>query len=205
MQIPQSNVSVIRPDLNSSIAPFRPRRTIQTANMRAVEFDVLMTAHQPGVLRAARRLLRHEEDAQDAVQEVFLRLLVGRSNVQGDPGAWLYRVTVNFCNDYYRQRRPTLELLVQTADPAADPECLLRFRERERLFREGLGVLTKRERDAVVLREIKELSAAEVGAILDIKEVTVRRHIQTARRKLADYVRTRMHAKGTGVVTFATI
>ena len=98
MQIPQSNVSVIRPDLNSSVAPFRPRRTIQTANMRAVEFDVLMTAHQPGVLRAARRLLRDEEDAKDAVQEVFLRLLVGRSNVQGDPGAWLYRVTVNFCN-----------------------------------------------------------------------------------------------------------
>jgi RNA polymerase sigma-70 factor (ECF subfamily) len=157
--------------------------------MRDAEFDAIMTAHQEAVQRAARRLLRQGEDAKDAAQEVFLRLLRSRSNVHGDVGAWLYRVTVNVCKDHYRRRRPTLELRPQTADPAPSPECLLRFRERKRLLGEGLNVLTKRERAALVLRDIRGFSAAEVGAMLEIKEVTVRGHIHTARTKLADYVR----------------
>ena len=78
--------------------------------MRAVEFDAVIVAHQPSVLRTARRLLGHGEDAKDAVQEVFLRLLGKHADVHGDLGAWLYRVTVNICNDHYRRRKPTLEL-----------------------------------------------------------------------------------------------
>jgi RNA polymerase sigma factor (sigma-70 family) len=184
--------TVTQPDLYPSIALCPPRLTAQTTDRREVEFDVLITAHQQAVLRTARRLLRQDEDAKDAVQDVFLRLLKCRSNVQGDLGAWLHRVTVNICKDHYRRRRQTLELRVQTADTAPSPEGLLRTRERQRLFREGLKVLTKRERAAVVLREIKEFSAAEVGVMLDIKEVTVRRHIQSARTKLVGYMRVRM-------------
>jgi RNA polymerase sigma-70 factor (ECF subfamily) len=195
----QSSVTVLWSDLNPSATRRHPRlkfvpgvHTPQPTNLRDVEFDAFMAAHQEAVLRTARRLLRQGEDAKDAAQEVFLRLLRSRSNVQGDLGAWLYRVTVNVCNDYYRRRRPTSELRLQTADPAPGPECLLRFRERTRLLREGLNVLTKRERAAVVLRDIKGFSAAEVGAMLEIREVTVRRHIHSARTKLAGYVRIRI-------------
>jgi len=156
--------------------------------MRAEEFDALATAHQQAVLRTARRLLRQDEDAMDAVQEVFVRLLRSHANVRGDLGAWLYRVTVNICNDQFRRIKPTVELLAHAVDPAPGPECLLRLKERKRLFREGLGVLTKRERAAVVLRYIKGYSAAEVGTILNVKEVTVRRHIHSARTKLSGYV-----------------
>ncbi len=138
-------------------------------------------------------MLGHGEDAKDAVPEVFLRLLGKHAEVQGDLGAWLYRVTINICNDHYRRRKPTLELLPHTVDPAPGPECLLQTRERDRLFREGLDVLTKRERDAVVLRDIQGYSAAEVGAMMEIKEVTVRRHIHSARTKLASYIRGRTY------------
>jgi RNA polymerase sigma-70 factor (ECF subfamily) len=156
-----------------------------------MEIDALVETHHQTVLRTAIRLLGYGEDAKDAVQEVFLRLLTNRADVRGDLGGWLYRVTVNICNDHYRRRKPTVELCLHAADPNPGPECLFRFRERERLFTEGLDVLTNRERAAVVLRDLRGYSAAEVGAMLDIKEVTVRRHIHSARTKLARFVRNR--------------
>jgi RNA polymerase sigma-70 factor (ECF subfamily) len=160
--------------------------------MRTAEFDAVVSEHQPTVLRTACRLLGHGEDAKDAAQEVFLRLLRNHSEVRGDLGGWLYRVTVNICNDHYRRRKPTVELMLHTTDPSPGPECQFRLRERERLLRDGLSVLTKRERDAVVLREIQGYSTAEVGAMLAIREGTVRRHIHSARNRLAAYVRSRV-------------
>jgi RNA polymerase sigma-70 factor, ECF subfamily len=160
--------------------------TTETTLMREVEFDTLVRSHEQAVLRTAYRLLGPGEDAKDAVREVFLRLLSNRASVHGNLGAWLYRVTVNICNDHYRQRRQTFELPPNTADPAPNPDYLLRLRERERLVTEGLGLLTKRERATVILRLIKGYSTAEVGQLLQIKEATVRRHIFSARIKLAD-------------------
>lgn len=158
---------------------------------REEEFDALVAAHRQMVLRTAYRLLGRLEDAQDAAQEVFLRLFRNRASVDGDPKAWLYRVTVNVCNDHHRRRRSVVELGPQRADPAPDPERALTFKERMRLVAEGLGTLTERERASVVLRDIEGLSTAQVAAILDVEETTVRSHIHSARIKLAEYVRSR--------------
>jgi RNA polymerase sigma-70 factor (ECF subfamily) len=63
--------------------------------------------------------------------------------------------------------------------------------DRKRLLMEGLQTLSKRERAAVVLRDIEGLSTREVAGILGIEEVTVRSQISVARLKLAKYVRSR--------------
>jgi RNA polymerase sigma-70 factor (ECF subfamily) len=159
--------------------------------MAATEFDALVIIHQQTVMRTASRLLGRGEDARDATQEVFLRLLRSRGNVRGNLSGWLHRVTVNICNDHFRRRKPTLELLAHTADPAPGPEYLMRIKQREQLLRQGLEVLTKRERAALVLREIQGFSAAEIGAMLEIKEATVRGHIHRARTKLAGFIKAR--------------
>jgi RNA polymerase sigma-70 factor (ECF subfamily) len=157
----------------------------------AQEFDGLVAAHRQMVLRTAYRLLGNPEDARDAAQEVFLRLFKNQSTVDGDPKAWLYRVTVNVCNDHHRGRKYAVELGPQRADPAPDPERLLTLQERKRLIVEGLETLAERERACVVLRDIEGLSTAEVAAILGVEEVTVRSQIHSARLKLARYVRRR--------------
>jgi RNA polymerase sigma-70 factor (ECF subfamily) len=61
-------------------------------------FEILMRRHERQVLGVALRLLGHREDAQDVAQEVFLRRHrhLGRVEKGTDPGAWLYRVTVNW-------------------------------------------------------------------------------------------------------------
>ena len=158
-------------------------------------FERLVDQHQQMVQRVAYRLLGRTEDAQDATQEVFLRLFRNLGRVGADPKAWLYRVTVNVCNDHYRRRRVVVELQAQSAkpeqDPAPDPERLLALEERKRMLMEGLELLPDRERAAVVLRDIEGLSTAEVAGILGVEEVTVRSQASSGRLKLAKYVRSR--------------
>lgn len=151
-----------------------------------------MAAHERMVLRTAYRLLGRLEDAQDAAQEVFLRLFRNLGRIEGDPKAWLYRVTVNVCNDHYRSRMPAAELDEQRADPAPNPERVLSLDERKRVLMDGFSILSERERTAVVLRDIEGLSTGETAAILGVAEGTVRSHISTARVKLAKYVRNRL-------------
>jgi RNA polymerase sigma-70 factor (ECF subfamily) len=125
---------------------------------------------------------------------VFLRLFRNLDRIGADPKSWLYRVTVNVCNDHHRRRKAVVELGSQThfaADPALDPERALALEERKRLVTEGLRTIPERERAAVVLRDIEGLSTAEVAGILGVEEATVRSQVFSARLKLAKYVRSR--------------
>ena len=156
----------------------------------APSFDELVARHQQRVLRTAYRLLGRVEDAQDAAQEVFLRLLKNLHRIDGDPQPWLYRVTVNVCNDYFR--RLTIlpgEARHDLADPGPGPDTQLAIEERKRLLMQGLQTLPERERAAVVLRDIEGLCTREVATILGVEEVTVRSQVSMARLKLAKYVR----------------
>jgi RNA polymerase sigma-70 factor (ECF subfamily) len=152
-------------------------------------FDRLVRSHQRVVLGVAYRLLGRMEDAQDAAQEVFLRLFQKRSQIEGDPKPWLYRVTVNVCNDRHRKRALAAQPDENAADPSADALTVLTSQERKRLLTEGLKTLGDRERAAIVLRDIEGHSTQEVAKLLGIEEVTVRSQISVARVKLAKYVR----------------
>jgi RNA polymerase sigma-70 factor (ECF subfamily) len=147
--------------------------------------------HQRMVLGVAYRLLGRIEDAQDAAQEVFLKLLEKHSQIDGDPKPWLYRVTVNVCHDWYRKKPVVAEPDQNAADPSVDALTIITLDERKKLLREGLLTLGERERAAIVLRDIEGLSTQEVAKILGIEEVTVRSQICNARVKLAKYVRKR--------------
>ena len=153
--------------------------------------DDLVARHQQKVLRTAYRLLGRLEDAQDAAQEVFLRLLKNLHKIDGDPQAWLYRVTVNVCNDHHRRKPLAMEIAADLRDSAPSPERALELEERKRLLVDGLQTLPERERAAVVLRDIEGLPTREVAAILNVEEVTIRSQISMARVKLAKYVRRR--------------
>src|SRR5580700_607529 len=152
-------------------------------------FERLVRLHERMVLGVAYRLLGRMEDAQDAAQEVFLKLFQKQKDIQGDPKPWLYRVTVNVCNDRYRKKIVVAEPNERAADPSADALMTITLEERKRLLKEGLETLGERERTAIVLRDIEGLSTKEVAKILGVEEVTVRSQISVARVKLAKYVR----------------
>ncbi len=155
-------------------------------------FELLMRQHERMVLVTALRLLGNLEDAQDASQEVFLRLyrnlrkVESASNVAG----WLYRVTVNICHDL-RRRRPRPVALDEIAEPAAagpDPQRSATEAERRSVLELSLRMLSEKERAALVLRDLEGLSTEEVARALGSSEATVRSQVSKARVKVREFV-----------------
>ena len=155
-------------------------------------FDQVMRLHEKQVLVTALRLLGNMEDAQDAAQETFLRLYKNLSRLPDiqEIRSWLYRVTVNICNDVHRQRRRSRTEPLSGPDPVSsqpDPELAWVHQERGRLVEMALKTLPEKERAAVVLRDVQGLSTREVAGILGSSEVTVRSQICVARVKLKKF------------------
>jgi len=156
---------------------------------RAQAFDELVRCQERRVLRTALRILGNLEDAQDAAQEVFLRLFkyFDRLDPVREVEAWLYRMTVNVCYDHLRRRRP-VEVLDWDPPLAPAQETALDIADRRRLLELGLTTLSPRERAVIVLRDIEDLDTRAVAEILDVEEVTVRSQLSTARLKLRRFV-----------------
>jgi RNA polymerase sigma-70 factor (ECF subfamily) len=154
-------------------------------------FEQIMSQCERRVLRVALRLLNNPQDAQDAVQEVFLRLYKHLGDLDETRGyePWLYRVTVNVCHDMARGRRRSVGL-AEVPDPVAPhPDAYHdaeRAQQRE-IVRRGLSCLGEKERAALVLRDVEGLSTREVAGILGSSENTVRSQICSARLKLRDF------------------
>ena len=162
-------------------------------------FEELLALHGRMVLRTAQRLLLNDADAQDAAQEVFLRLHRSLHKFQEgrDLIPWLYRITVNICHDQRKRRKPmsTFEEAPELAAREADPEQQLNAQQRKMLLRAALAGLSERERDAIVLRDLEGLSTAEVARILGTTETTVRSQISMGRVKLRRRLQESMERK----------
>jgi len=153
-------------------------------------FDLLMRRHERLVLGTAYRLAGNFEDAQDASQEVFLRLYRNLAKLDTrNLAAWLYRVTVNVCHDV-RRRRPGTVSMDDAPDLAAagDPQQSAGEAERRALLRRSPRMLSEKERAALLLRDLEGLSTAEVAGVLGSSVATVRSQLSKARLKVRDFV-----------------
>jgi len=158
-------------------------------------FERIMASSERRVLRVALRLLNNPQDAQDAAQEVFLRLYkhLGRLDLDDVRGCepWLFRVTVNVCRDMARKRGRSVALEDGTLEDVAavppDAQHGVERAQQRQLIQRALGRLGEKERAALVLRDVEGLSTREVAAILGSSEATVRSQISTARLKLRDF------------------
>ena len=154
-------------------------------------FEQIMSQCERRVLRVALRLLNNRQDAQDAAQEVFLRLYKNLGSLDEERGyePWLYRVTVNVCRDIARSRRRSIGLaeIPDPPSPQADACHDAERAQRREIVRKGLSCLGEKERAAIVLRDVEGLSTREVAGILGSSENTVRSQICSARLKLRDF------------------
>jgi RNA polymerase sigma-70 factor (ECF subfamily) len=139
-------------------------------------FERIMSQCERRVLRVALRLLNNPQDAQDAAQEVFLRL-------------YKHLGSLDETRDIARGRRHSLGLTEVPEPAASQPDAYHdaeRAQQRE-IVRRGLSRLGEKERTALVLRDVEGLSTREVAGILGSSENTVRSQISTARLKLRDF------------------
>jgi RNA polymerase sigma-70 factor (ECF subfamily) len=172
----------------------------------ASAFRQLVVCHQRQVLKTTFHLLGRLDLAQDAAQEVFLRLFKSLRGIEENRSLspWLYRVAVNVCRDFHRRnfsaRLLSLESLREDDgwDPPSSAEGqqtdLLR-EEKKRWVGEAIRQLPHKEREALVFRDIEGLSTREVARILKSSEATVRVQISSARLKIRRYLELKMGGK----------
>jgi len=159
-------------------------RRAKAGDVAAVE-EILLR-HERLVFRTAHRLLGSVEDAQDASQEVFLRLHqhLRCFDAERAVAPWLYRVTVNVCWDIAGKRKKDVPLeSVELAAPAEQAADYSR-EEMKRVVQMALRRLPEKERAALVLRDIEGLPTGEVARVMGSSEATVRSQISSARLKI---------------------
>ena len=151
--------------------------------MDEARFNAAVRRYQDMVYRTALHALGSPQDADDAVQEVFLRLFRHRGAFDGEEHLrrWLLRVTVNYCRDLlkspWRRRRIFMEELPET--PVFDRP------EQAALYREVMA-LPEKYRTVLNLFYYEELGVREIGELLGVEPSTVTTRLARARRRLKE-------------------
>jgi len=159
-------------------------------------FRRLVESHSRSVFRLAYRLTGTEQDAEDVVQETFLRAhrQLDRFEDRASFGTWLYRITVNCSHDLMRRRRrhndrhqsldPDPAVMPQLPDKGILPDRHVWNTELRRLVGNALGRLSHAERAALVLRHYEGLSIEEIGRILGLGISATKHSVFRAVRKM---------------------
>lgn len=139
----------------------------------------------------AFRFLKNAEAAEDAVQEVFVKMLRHANQFHGDAklSTWLFSITANWCRDYLRKAdnkaKESDDVLVTLPAPnELSPERNLEMRENEVRVRKALEALTPEQREAILLSRYQGLSYAEIAQIAGCSEGAVKTRVFRAMETL---------------------
>ncbi|HEU5238861.1 MAG TPA: sigma-70 family RNA polymerase sigma factor [Pyrinomonadaceae bacterium] len=162
-------------------------------------FEAMMLPHMDAAHNLARWLLRNEQDAQDIVQEAYLRAFKSFSGFHGSNGrAWLLTIVRNTAYTLLKKKRAAD--LTTTFDEdihgigheAVSPATILEHAEDAELIKNAMDALPAEFREILALRHQESLSYNEIGEILKIPIGTVMSRLARARGKLKEYLAARM-------------
>jgi RNA polymerase sigma-70 factor (ECF subfamily) len=158
-------------------------------------FRTLVERHSRSVFRLAYRMTGNEQDAEDVVQESFLRAYrqLGRFESRANFGTWLYRIAANCSVDLMRSKQArhdrtrgdSLDDAIEL--PAADapgPERIAQSAEIERRVQKALGGLSALERAAFTLRHYEGRSIEEISSALGLRTSAAKHSVFRAVKKL---------------------
>jgi RNA polymerase sigma factor (sigma-70 family) len=151
-------------------------------------FAALYERHHQALYRYCRTILRHDEDARDAVQSAMTLAFAALREEQRDfeLRPWLFRIAHNEAISALRRRRPTEELDRAAGLCSDDLAQHVVHRERLEHLRVDLSDLPERQRAALVLRELSGLSHDEIAVVLDCSPRSVKQTIFEARKALGE-------------------
>jgi RNA polymerase sigma-70 factor (ECF subfamily) len=166
-------------------------------------FGVLVKRYEDRLYPTILRLMGSPEDAQDVLQDSFVRAFEKIGQFQGDSSfyTWIYRIAVNLALTEHRKHRgrgaqprcepASVRLAVEPADesPDTDPSAALERTERELMVQSALGELGPEHRAVVVLKDFDGRRYEEIASLLNIPIGTVRSRLHRARMELADRLR----------------
>jgi RNA polymerase sigma-70 factor, ECF subfamily len=166
----------------------------------ATAFDILIRRHDRFLYRLARSILLDDYEAEDVVQETFIKAFQGLVDFRGEASlsTWLTRIALNEALARKRHRRNTVglgELQHRTnaqiepspmIAPMQDPELTAAQHQIRKLLERAIDQLPDSLRTVFVMRDVEELSTAEAARLLGLGEPTIKTRLHRARRMLRD-------------------
>jgi RNA polymerase sigma-70 factor (ECF subfamily) len=159
---------------------------------RRARFEQQLLPHLDAAYNLARWLTRNEADAQDVVQEAFLRAYRFFDGLRGEPRPWLLSIVRNVSFSWLQRNRPAELAPIDDELPEENvpgPEALAARSMDRRMLNEAIAALPTQFREVLVLRELEDLSYKEIARVADIPIGTVMSRLARARRLLTDSVR----------------
>jgi len=156
-------------------------------------FEILVRRKTSKVYGHCYRLIGNAEDARDISQLVFIKLWENLEKYDSSFAfdTWLYRIVTNVAIDFVRSRqsretavKASLRLVSDSSE--AEQPLSLQRQEIEQIFHEIAEALSPRQREIFVMKEMEDISSAEISRILGCRESTVRNHLFNARQTLKE-------------------
>ncbi len=188
----------------------RPASDAQEIAARSRRFQALALPHLDAAYNLARWLSRNPGDAEDIVQDAFLRAFRFFDTFRGDEARpWLLAIVRRVWYDEWRRRAGSQEVAQfdelrddvapegwDTGESGVDPETLAIRAESSRHVHEALQRLPVEYREVLVLRELEELEYREIATVIDVPMGTVMSRLARARKRLAAMLAAQGHGTG---------
>ena len=189
-------------DADDAAQPTDIELATRAAQGDALAFQLIMRRHNRLLFRTGRSILKDDDEAQDALQEAYLRAWrsLGSFRAEARLSTWLVRIVANEALGRLRRRGSAQVIAFDTAaeandtqegtwmqaDPDQQPDRHAMRGETRKLIEAGIDALPEVFRTVFVLRAVEDLSIEEVAAALDIPEATVRSRFFRARGLLRE-------------------
>ncbi len=151
-------------------------------------YEVLVRRHNERLYRAARAILRAENEVEDVMQEAYVQAFAHLAQFRAESrfSTWLTRIAVH--EAFARRRRAQRQMEVEEPVTVITPEDQAGTREVATLLERAIDALPDTFREVLVLRTVEDMSVADTAAVLDIPEDTVKTRLFRARNMLRDAI-----------------
>jgi RNA polymerase sigma-70 factor (ECF subfamily) len=171
------------------VGPVQIDRGTLPEQSKLARFELSVVPHMGAAYNLARWLTRNNHDAEDVVQEAYMRAYRFFDGFHGGDGrTWLLAIVRNTCYTWLQQnRKPSVELeddIPELDSGRSNPEALLLRDMESELLRQALDNLPVEYREAIVLRELEGLSYKEISTIAGVPMGTVMSRLARARSRL---------------------
>ena len=173
-----------------------PLRDIESA----ARFEQVVLPHLGAAYNLARWLTRNDHDAEDVVQEAYLRAHQYFGGFHGTDGkAWVLAIVRNSCYTWLQRNRPHEGTIAfdeehhSGTSTAANPEAPVLESEDRHVVRQALEELPPPLREVIVLRELERLSYKEIASVAGVPLGTVMSRLARARERLQECLRRRLN------------
>ena len=166
-------------------------------------YEVLVRRHNQRLYRAARAILRSDNECEDVMQEAYVQAFAHLSQFRAEArfSTWLTRIAVH---EALARRRRNQRQQPETEEPVVSitPEQEAGSRELVKLLERAIDALPDNFREVLMLRTVEDMSVADTAAVLDVPEDTVKTRLFRARNQLREAIADSALARSTEAYEF---